>query len=268
MTGIPSDLKRSLPARMGVTARYVDDSLILDVNRHPSLLRHGMYRVSVLAYAVDGVAGIDIDDDPEMWAMTSDMTVRMRPVPAPERVSAVNTILRKGRRSVTCAVELTTTDGTPVASGAIGFAKFPRKRTDPPKPVISRERAPLLFPESTDLPSPLRDEAGIEVIDAADGVVEVRVTPRLRNPAGTMQGAMVALLAEVAAEELIDARFGVAAVVTDLDLRYLAQAPEGPVRTRCRLLGTGPTDPVLVELVDTSVDRLTTVVYARAATVG
>ena len=53
-------------------------------------------------------------------------------------------------------------------------------------------------------------------------------------------------------------------VVTDLDLRYLAQAPEGPVRTRTRLLGTAPDDPMQIELIDTSADRLTTLVYARA----
>jgi acyl-coenzyme A thioesterase PaaI-like protein len=48
----------------------------------------------------------------------------------------------------------------------------------------------------------LREEAGIEVIDAAEGVVQVEVTPGLRNPAGTLQGAMVALLAEAAAPPL------------------------------------------------------------------
>ncbi len=93
------------------------------------------------------------------------------------------------------------------------------------------------------------------------------VTPQLRNPAGTLQGAMVALLAEAAAEDLVSTRFETPCVVTELDLRYLAQARVGPVRSRCRLLGTTPDSPVEVELFDTSEERITTLVYARATAV-
>jgi acyl-coenzyme A thioesterase PaaI-like protein len=95
----------------------------------------------------------------------------------------------------------------------------------------------------------------------------MELTPELRNPAGTLQGAMVALLAEAAAEELASARFNIDAVVIDLDLRYLAQTGAGPVQTRCRLLGNGPNAPIQVELFDLSSDRLTTLVYARCATI-
>ena len=42
------------------------------------------------------------------------------------------------------------------------------------------------------LSQPLRQEAGIEVVEPAGGVVQVEVTPALTNPAGTLQGAMVA----------------------------------------------------------------------------
>ena len=105
------------------------------------------------------------------------------------------------------------------------------------------------------------------MIDAAEGVVQVEVTPELRNPAGTLQGAMVALVAEAAAEDLMSARFGSPFVVTDLDLRYLRKAQVGPVRTRCRLLGTGPDATVQIELIDTSTDQITTLVYAGAVTV-
>ena len=66
------------------------------------------------------------------------------------------------------------------------------------------------------------------MLDPLAGALEMPVTPELRNPAGTLQGAMVALLAEAAAEELVSARFGLPAVVTELDLRYLAQTGDGP----------------------------------------
>ena len=133
-----------------------------------------------------------------------------------------------------------TDQGTPIATGAIGFANIPRRATDPPKPNVPLGQIPVIFRDPATLTRPLRQEAGIEVIDAAQGIVQVEVTPGLRNPAGTLQGAMVALLAEAAAEDLVATRFESPVVVTQLDLRYLRKAQVGPVRTRSRLLGTGP----------------------------
>jgi acyl-coenzyme A thioesterase PaaI-like protein len=263
MTDIPSRVT-SVPARLGVTARFEDGSLELDLVPGPELLHHGMVRASVISYVVDALAGISVDGDASVWTLTTDMSIRMRPVPAPQSLSAINTILRRGRRSVTSTVEVTTQDGTPLATGAIGFAHIPRKEDDPPKPIVPPEMAPQLFQLQEPLSRPLREEAGIEVVDAAEGVVQVELTPELLNPAGTLQGAMVALVAEAAAEDLLSTRFESPVVVTDLDLRYLAQTQAGPVRTRSRLLGTGPDSSVQVELIDTSTDRLTTLVYARA----
>src|SRR5690606_19900276 len=167
-------------------------------------------------------------------------------------IRATSTTLRSGRRSSTCMVELTGADGTAAGWGTVGFTKLARRPTDAPKPDISPARVASLFQPTTELPRPLREEAGVEVVDPAEGVLELLVTGALRNPAGTWQGAMVALLAEAAAEELVEARFGRPSVVTDLDVRYLAQASRGPVRSSARLVGAGPTDAVLVELVDTS----------------
>jgi acyl-coenzyme A thioesterase PaaI-like protein len=263
MTDIPSRLT-SVPARIGVTARYEDGHLELDLAPRAEMLHHGVLRASVLSYVIDAVAGITSDGDESVWTLTTDMTVRMQPMPAPRSVSAANTILRQGKRSVTSVVEVTTDEGEPVATGAIGFVNIPRHDTDPPKPIIQLEQAPLLFKVLDPFTRPLREEAGIEVVDAAAGVVQVGLTPELLNPAGTLQGAMVALVAEAAAEDLLATRFESPVVVTDLDLRYLAQTKAGPVRTRSRLLGTGPEASVQIELIDTSTDRITTLVYARA----
>jgi acyl-coenzyme A thioesterase PaaI-like protein len=266
MTDI-SDSGISLPGRLGVGGRFDDGDLILELRPQRETLHHGVVRASVLAFVIDVVAGIPLDQDAGVWTLTSDMSVRMRPMPAPERIDATNTILRRGRRSATCLVELRTDKGAPIATGAIGFAKIPRQATDPPKLNVPIGQAHLIFRDSVALTRPLREEAGIEVIDPADGVVQVEVTPKLRNPAGTLQGAMVALLAESAAEDLLTTRFEAPVVVTDLDLRYLRKAQIGPVRTRSKLLGTGPHSPVQVELIDTSTDQITTLVFARAVTV-
>jgi len=257
----------SLPSRLGVAARLEDDHLILELRPQEETLLHGIVRASVLSFVIDVVAGIPLDQDADMWALTSDMTIRMRPIPAPERIDATSVILRQSRRSATSLVELRTDEGAPIANGAIGFTKVPRKATDPPKPNVPLGQVPVIFRDPTTLARPLREEAGIEVIDAAAGIVQVDVTPDLRNPAGTLQGAMVALLAEAAAEDLMATRFESPFVVTALDLRYLRKTQIGPVRTRSSLLGTGPDAPVQIELIDTSIDEITTLVYASAATV-
>ena len=125
----------------------------------------------------------------------------------------------------------------------------------------------MMFDGSRTLDRPLREEAGIVVLDPVAGSLEMQVTPELRNPAGTLQGAMVALFAEAAAEELASARFKRNAVVTELDLRYLAQTGAGPVQSECTLLGDGPDAPIQVELSDRSSGRLTTLIYARTAVI-
>jgi acyl-coenzyme A thioesterase PaaI-like protein len=257
----------SLPSRLGVAARFKDGQLVLELRPRKEVLHHGMVRASVLSFVIDVVAGIPLDQDPDVWTLTSDMSVRMRPLPAAERIDATNTILRQGRRSGTCLVELRTGEGAPIGTGAVGFTKVPRKPDDPPKPNVPLGQIPVIFRDPTVLTRPLREEAGIQVIDAAEGIVEVQVTPDLRNPAGTLQGAMVALLAEAAAEDLVTTRFGSAFVVTNLDLRYLRKAEVGPVRTRSRLLGTGPEAPIQIELIDTSTGEITTLVYAAVVAV-
>jgi hypothetical protein len=79
---------------------------------------------------------------------------------------------------------------------------------------------------------------------------------------------MVALVAESAAEDLMATRFESPVVVTDLDLRYLRRTEAGPMVTRSRLLGSGLDAAVQVELIDTSTDQITTLVFARVTTVG
>ncbi len=257
----------SVPSRLGVAARFEDGQLLFELRPQPETLHHGVVRASVLSFVIDVVAGIPLDQDAGVWTLTSDMSVRMRPMAAPGRIDATSTILRQGRRSATSLVELRTDEGAAIATGAIGFVNISRQATDPPKPNVPLGQVPLIFRDPGTLSRPLRDEAGIEVVDAAEGVVQVEVTPDLRNPAGTLQGAMVALLAEAAAEDLVATRFESPVVVTDLDLRYLRKTQVGPVRTRSTLLGAGPDAPVQVELIDTSTDQITTLVYARAVTV-
>lgn len=263
MTDLPQQLT-SVPSRLGVTGRLEDGDFLMDLAPTPETLHHGIVRASVLTFLIDAIAGITLDQAPDVWTLTTDLSMRMLATAAPERATARNRILRRGGRSGSCAVEVTTSTGAPLATGAVGFATVPRRDDDPPKPHITPARAAQLFRGMGRLDRPLREEAGIRVLDAAAGVVEVAATPMLRNPAGTLQGAMVALVVEVAVEELVGARADGPVIVCDLDIRYLSKTGAGPVRSACRALGDGPDAPVEVTLTDRSTGQLTTHAYARA----
>src|SRR5690606_21895548 len=266
MTDLPANVS-SVPARLGATASLDERGLVTSLVPEPNELHHGILRLSVLTYLVDVAAGVTLDTDPARWTFTTDLSLRMRPVAAPDGVVSWTTLLRQGGRSAHGLVHVVDREGAPLADGAIGFAHVARRPDDPPKPAVSPEMLVEAFSDEVRLGGPLRDEAGIVALDPAAGVVEIAVTPEVCNPALTLQGAMVALLAEAATEDLVSHRLGGPAVVVDLDVRYLAQSGAGPVRTRCRPLGDAPDAPVEVQLVDTATDRVVTLAYTRAVAV-
>src|SRR3984885_15548595 len=124
----------NIPARLGVVAQIHDGEFRLGLHPRPELLRHGALRASIVAFLVDVAAGVLLDDDPAAWTLTSDMSVRMRPLRAPDFVSTRTTILRRGRRSAVAMVDVVNDQGEQVATGAIGFTRVQRPETDPVQP--------------------------------------------------------------------------------------------------------------------------------------
>jgi acyl-coenzyme A thioesterase PaaI-like protein len=263
MTDVPMQ-STSLLNRMNVTASRVDGQLVMRATPVPETSRLGSIRVSVLSYVVDALAGIGVDSDPEAWTFTSDMTLRMRPAGGAAYIEGRATTLRGGRRSATCEVHLVDDTGAPALYSVLGFTRVTRRPGDPQKLEFDADAAAKVWGAAPPIDVPLRDAAGIQVIDGPAGVVEVELVPDLLNPAGALQGAMVALVAESAAEEATSARRGEPTRICDLDVRYLHQARVGPIRTETEWLGDGPDAAILVRLIDTSTGQLLTHAIARA----
>ena len=260
MTDFPANLT-AVPSRLGARASVDERGLVVEIDdAQPALLHHEVLRLSVLTFLVDVSAGVALDTDPDAWTFTTDLSLRMQAIPAPSKVTATTVILRQGRRSAHGLVEVVDEQRKLVAAGAIGFAHVPRKPGDAEKPIMSPEMIAERFSGRVRLSSPLREEAGIVQVDPEHGVVEIPVRPEVCNPAGTLQGAMVALVAE---EDLVGALADAPMVVTELDIRYLARSGAGPIRTQSRLLGIRPEDPVEVRLTDIGSGQLSTLVYAR-----
>ena len=188
MTDLPANL-HSVPGRLGATGLVDERGLVIEIEPRDELLHHGVLRASVISFAVDVVAGVTLDTDPDAWTFTTDLTLRMRPVPAPGKITASGTILRQGRRSAHGLLEVVDERGAEVATGAIGFAHVPRKPTDPPKPIVSPDDVAARFSTATGSPGRCARRREIVSIDPVggrrrDGRAAGGVQPGRHDPGG------------------------------------------------------------------------------------
>jgi acyl-coenzyme A thioesterase PaaI-like protein len=267
MTDVFFDRTTTLPNRLNVSTHHGPE-LTMRLHPVPQTCRLGSLRTSVASFVIDALAGIAVDGDEDTWTFTSQMSVRMVNAPAPAYVEGQATVLRQGARSATCEVALLDEDGRRHGYGVLSFVRVARREGDPVKHVFNTSVESQRGFMGPVIENPLPEEMGIDIIDGPAGRVEVVVEDKLRNPSGAMQGAMVACVAEVAAEEMISARWGRLAFVSDLDVRYLSQVRVGPVRTTSTWLGEEPGSWVRVELHDVTSGLLLTHALARAAVEG
>ena len=262
MTDVPIEFP-SLPARLGVRFGTDDDGLfgVLDPTSVP--MERGVFTMAALMFLADAVAGVTIDTDPDAWAFTSDLSVRTAGRPSTGPLIGRCVVLRDGRRSTTCEIRFSDDSG-PVGAGYASFARIARRDTDPPKPPfdISTTIQRLTIPP---IDIPFASAAGFEVCGA--GVVASSLRSDLLNPAGAMQGAIVAGLAEAAALDLADGLRAMGTerhVVSEMDVRYLAQNRTAPIVARAECIGDPALGSMRIELTDADGSgRLTTSVAAR-----
>ncbi|HEX7096184.1 MAG TPA: hypothetical protein VF183_09890 [Acidimicrobiales bacterium] len=254
----------TLPARIGIAGGLGEDGLEhVRLAPYDQLLSNGVLRISVLALMADMIGGWVADRHAEHdWVFTTDLSVRAPALHVPDVIIGTASPLRLGRSAVTAAVELRDGDGNLHAYSHIGFVRVARRHGDDPKPdfVMSAKQ----WIERPRITGHLDAEAGLQVVDASRGAIQVELTDELRNPAGVMQGAMVALVGEVSAEQLATHHLGAPQVVTDLDVRFLAMGRVGPVHARAEFVGDPRHRTIRVELRDQGMDdRVMTVLLAR-----
>ncbi len=253
-----------VPTRLGTTLGYEEGQLVGRLDPPPAICGRGTIPMAAVVFLVDVVGGLTIDKDPDAWAFTSDLSIRLPLERAPRRIDTTATPLRNGRRSAICETPLMVDDRS-WGSCFVSFAKVSRRADDPPKPPFDPEAGARRM-ASPALETAVRDAVGIVSQDPAAGVANVELRPELLNPAGALQGAMVAALAEAAAEDLADHHLGSDRphVVTEMEIRYLAQNRTSPIASRAWFIGPPSDGLVRVDLVDDDGrGRLTTSVTAR-----
>ncbi len=268
MTDLPVDARQlpsHLPSRLGTSFRLDDGRFVGRLEAPVATCSRGVVPMSALVFLVDVATGVPVDDDPDCWSFTSELTVRAPLTSPPPVVEAWPTVLRAGRRSVTIEAPLLV-DGEEWGSSFASFSRIPRRPDDPPKQVTDPVRLVTGFtPPPID--EPLRSAAGFRSEEPGAGRVTVELRPDLLNPAGTLQGAMVAGLAEAAAEDLADHHRALGTdrhVVTEMQVRYIGQNRVSPIATRARFVGPPSEGVVRIDLLDDDGrGRVTTAVLAR-----
>lgn len=230
----------------------------------------GYARAGALATLVDvvggGLAATAAQPD---WIATADLTLHVVRGAAPgSTVEARAQVLRAGRTTVVIEVDLVDDDQRDVGIATMSFSVLPRRDNNPDMNAVREPGPSTMATAVSRLDQPLLDTLGVDVVDAASGVVEVPVRDWSRNSMGAMQGGVVATVADVAAETALRATTGEPVVVNDLVVTYLGFGRVGPVRTSVDVLDVARGRGVArVMLVDAGAEhRLMTVVSASAAT--
>jgi uncharacterized protein (TIGR00369 family) len=200
--------------------------------------------------------------DPD-WIATADLSLtQMRPIIEGPAISQA-TLMRAGSKVIVVAVDLFDGHGSedPHAaehsgSGLMTFARIPRRATAVTVNTATPELdvRQTMATESSYLAVPLLDAIGLRVLDARDGVVEVACVDYVRNSFGTINGGVLGIIFQGAAEAALAARDR-SFVAADVQIHYLAQCQAGPARTSTRVLRLGRDHAVCeVRIVDAGHD--------------
>lgn len=219
----------------------------------------GRPRVGALAAIIDlaGAATALSSVRPD-WIATSDLSFTSgAPITEGPIVIAAH-LVRAGANVVVVRVDVGDGHGSddvatmrPAGRGLMTFARIPGSAS-----AVSDRATPLTSPkQSMALPTsgfglPLFEQLAIRVVDPAQGLIEIDRTDYTRNSFGSLNGGVIAIAAEAAAEVLVAAH-GHRFEGVDISVNYLSQTKVGPARTSAGLVRIDAHHAVVeVQLVD------------------
>ncbi len=175
-------------------------------------------------------------------------------------------LLRAGQRLITVAATLADGCGnddpdqtTPVGEAILSFSLIPNRPGNDDlshlhEPVIERRTMAMAASGFGD--TSLWEAIGLDVVDAAAGVVQVPMTDYVRNSFGTINGGVMIMAAEAAAELAAQHALGAPVAAMSLNYRFLDQTRIGPAQTQTTVLRHSDEGAVaIVRLIDSQRDR-------------
>jgi acyl-coenzyme A thioesterase PaaI-like protein len=168
------------------------------------------------------------------WCATSDLSLTATGWLLDGPVSVDSRLIRVGSNTVVVGADVLDGHGVRAAHGLVAFARIPRAASasasdfDPLTLVGQTRRS---TPGIAPAPIPMMDRIGLKVLDAEHGAVEVHKDDYVINSFGTINGGVLGVLFQAAAESAVPGL-----VATDLQIHYLRQAGSGPARTATTVL--------------------------------
>ena len=245
MTDLPSG-DRSLAAQLGAKGRLVDGHFHGWVDVTPRLCSHGLVRGAVLVMLVDMAAGYEAEMHADRdWSFTADLSIRRSPV-ATSRIDGVPVVQRAGR-TISIDMALRDANGAPTGHGVATFTRVALRPGDPPRPDYPVDSVGTMGDGDVDI------EAALAGRTTREGY-EVDLHDTLLNPAGVLQGGVASLIAEIAAQQVVERERGTPHVVAGIDVRYVNMGRVGPIRAVVRPIGAPGGASMVVKLLDTGAD--------------
>lgn len=206
--------------------------------------------VAAATVAMDGAGGD--------WVGTVDLSFRSASPVIEGPLIVTGCVVRAGGRLITAQCRIhdghQSEEAVTLAGTAVGT--FRRMRRDlalddnPPGPKSIGVRQDWAR-DGSGFERPVAEALGLA--EMSPGVIELAKSPYVTNSFGTVNGGTIAILVGAGAESAVGPPF----LSSDIEIRYIGQAGEGPVRTDTQIVRLGEGHAVVdVTVVDMSNDRL------------
>lgn len=239
-----------------------DDAVRLTFPVWDGLLHpQGGVRAGVVVTAVDVAGGMlaarTVHPD---WIATSGLSLDQRRPATTGPVEVVARVLRAGRTAVVLDHDVHDAQG-PVGTGTMTFTRLVRREGNP-EITEGPTQGRAVFASDGPLPEPITQAVGL-VVDPDAATASLELTDTVRNSLGSVQGGMLGLVAEAAAEAVGEQELGGRARTADLSLDYVAVAKQGPVRGVAEVIrATASSVRARVTVTDEGADRLAVIAHA------
>jgi acyl-coenzyme A thioesterase PaaI-like protein len=201
----------------------------------------GRPRVGALAIIADMISGqTAIREVAPGWIATSNLGLQVGDLPSTGSIVGRPKVLRKGATTIVIEVDLVHGEtGDALGVSTLGFAILPNRSER--QAALHRARTEgaetMSSPLGAGLTKPVLEAMNVVFAPGDPATAEIAVVPYLQNTLGALQGGIVAVFVEAAAERYAAARLGGPVRVRGLEIQYLKLGKVGPVRARARVIG-------------------------------
>ncbi len=208
----------------------------------PELLdAQGCVRFGVVAMGADIIAGdAALRAVTPDWIATSSLSLQLAHLPRGGTLRIGSTLLRKGRTTAVLELALDVAeDATPVGRGTATFAVLPTRTDfqrqthwiDDPDPNVS------FGGEAPSFGKPLLEALGVRFDPNDPSVARIDMSDYVVNSLGAMQGGVVAMLVDAAADHFAQSLLARPVRLAQVEIHYLKLGKIGPIRAQARDAG-------------------------------